>query len=137
MTICVRTASIGAIYVISLAQSGILQVGDRYATNAKLQALAVQRQESHATAGEVFFESYRIFSRDLPELTDLYDGDGQVVQMTRTLCDPRIVVGSIRVIAAGSSASILAGNGKCYTADSRIKHIRQYPRPKPITPSNC
>lgn len=137
MTICVRTASIGAIYVISLAQSGILQVGDRYATNAKLQALAVQRQESHATAGEVFFESYGIFSRELPVLTDFYNGDGQVVQMTRTLCDPRINVGSIRIIAAGSSASILAGNGKCYTADSRIKHIRQYPGPQSTSPVDC
>jgi spore germination protein PE len=37
-------------------------------------------------------------------------------------------VGCIRVIAAGSASSIQAGNNMRLLGDSRIKHIRQYPK---------
>ncbi|WP_425453491.1 hypothetical protein [Paenibacillus prosopidis] len=38
---------------------------------------------------------------------------------------------------AASSASVQAGNGKRYTADSRIMNIRQFARPRPVLPVGC
>jgi spore germination protein PE len=130
----IRTANIGWITIISAASSAAVQFGDRGETNARLRALALQRQESHSTAGDVFFESYPVFYRDLPKLIDPDYDNGQVLALERSNCSPNITVGCIHIIAAGSSASILAGNGMNLTADSRIKHIRQYPRPRPVPP---
>jgi len=133
----IRTAHIGAFLLTSIAQAGIVQFGDRGETNARLRALAVQRQESHLTAGDFFFESYDIFNRQLPVLTDPDYDEGNVIRIHRTNCSPNINVGIVRIIAAGSAASLLAGNSKCYTAESRIKHIRQYQLPKPYPPIGC
>lgn len=133
----VRTANIGALCITSAASSAIVQIGDRGVTTARLRSLSVQRQEDHRTAGDVYFESYRIFSRPLPALYDPDYDHGQVIQLNRIHACPNITVGNIRVIAAGSAASIQAGNGMRIISDSRIKHIRQYPRPKPIPPVGC
>lgn len=133
----IRTAYVGSVCIISASQSAIVQFGDRAETNAKLRALALQRQEDHLTGGDVFFESYAIFDRPLPEFIDPDFDRGQVVQLQRTNCSPHIAVGHIQVIAASSSASLLVGNGMRLTGESRIKHIRQYPRPKPFPPVGC
>lgn len=101
-------------------------------------ALAVQRKEDHARSGDVYFESYRIFARPDPVLIDPDFEAGRVIRTTRTHCDPCIRVGFVRVIAAGNSSSIHIGNGHCITGQSRIKHIRQYPKESiagPETPS--
>lgn len=123
----VRTATVGFIRLISVAQAGVVQFGDRAETRAKLRALAVQRKEDHLTSGEVFFESYEIFSRPLPILIDPEFDNDQEMALFRTNCAPNITVGYIQVIASGSAASIQIGNGVNLYADSRIKHIRQYP----------
>lgn len=133
----IRTANVGTLWIISAAQSAAVQLGDRGETNAKLRALAIQRQEDHTTAGDFFFESYPFFYRPLPVLVDPDYDNNQVVKLSRTHCAPNITVGSIRVIATGSSASIQAGNGMRLTADSRIKHIRQFARPRPVPPAGC
>ncbi|MBD2869520.1 spore germination protein GerPE [Paenibacillus arenilitoris] len=133
----IRESNIGSICIVSAASSAVVQVGDRGETNARLRALAVQRQEDHTRAGDVFFESYTIFSRDMPELTDPDYEEGRVIRLDRVNCSPRITVGCIHIIAAGSAASVLAGNGMRLTADSKIKHIRQYPRPRPYPPAGC
>lgn len=129
-TFPIRTANVGSICIISVGQAAVIQLGDRAETNSRLQALAVQRQEEHTTAGDVFFESYPIFYRPMPILVDPDYDNGQVIQLNRTNCVPNITVGRIQVIAAGSAASIQAGNGMCLTGESRIKNIRQYPRPR-------
>ncbi|CAM3961964.1 spore germination protein GerPE [Paenibacillus alkaliterrae] len=133
----IRTANVGAICIISAAKSASVQLGDRGETKAKLRAIALQRQEDHTTAGDVFFESYPIFYRPFPVLNDPVDDNGAVIQLDRVNGSPNITVGCIRVTAAGSAASILAGNGMHLTADSRIKHIRQYPRLHPTPPAGC
>jgi spore germination protein PE len=133
----IRTSNVGFVLVISASQSAIVQFGDRAETNAKLRAIALQRQEDHLTAGNVFFESYPFFSRRLPELNDPDFDNGQVLQLNRTNCYPNINVGFIHLIAASSSASVQVGNGMCLRGESRIKHIRQYPRPKPVPPVGC
>ncbi|WP_028610406.1 spore germination protein GerPE [Paenibacillus harenae] len=130
----IRTANIGSVCIISAASSAVVQFGDRGETNARLRALALQRKEDHTTAGDVFFESYTVFYRDMPKLIDPDYDSGQVLALERSNRSPHINVGCIHIIAAGSSSSILAGNGMNLTADSRIKHIRQYPRPRPLPP---
>lgn len=127
----IRTAQVGAICVISAASGAAVQFGDRGETNAKLSALAVQRAEDHTSAGDVYFESYPLFNRQLPELTDpLYD-TGKLLRYNRTNGSPCILVGYIRIIAAGSASSIQIGNSMRVTSESRIKHIRQYPKQEP------
>ncbi|MFF2887738.1 spore germination protein GerPE [Paenibacillus sp. NPDC057967] len=123
-----RSSQIGAICIISASSSTAVQFGDRRRTDARLMALAVQRKEDHARSGDVYFESYRIFSRPDPILVDPAFDKGRVIRMSRTNCDPCISVGFIRIIAAGNSSSIHIGNGHCVTGNSRIKHIRQYPK---------
>jgi spore germination protein PE len=123
----VRTATVGFLRIISVAQAGIVQLGDRAETKAKLRALAVQRKEDHLTAGEVYFEAYEIFSRPLPILIDSEFDNAQGIELFRTNCAPNITVGYIQVIASGSAASIQIGNGVNLNAESRIKHIRQFP----------
>ncbi|CAM4525106.1 spore germination protein PE [Paenibacillus endophyticus] len=133
----IRTANVGSICIISVAQAGTVQFGDRAETHAKIRALALQRQEDHTTAGDIFFESYSLFYLPLPALVDPDYDNGEVVSVIRANCSPNITVGNIQVIAAGSSASIQIGNGMEMTGESRIKHIRQYPRPKPVPPVGC
>ncbi|WP_165861219.1 spore germination protein GerPE [Paenibacillus paeoniae] len=129
-----RTSQIGAICIISASSSTAIQFGDRCRTDARLMALAVQRKEDHAKSGDVYFESYRIFSRPNPILIDPEFDEGRVIRTTRTNCDPCIRVGFIRVIAAGNSSSIHIGNGQCVSGQARVKHIRQYPKEKMTQP---
>lgn len=123
-----RTSQLGAICIISAATSSAVQFGDRCRTDARLLALALQRKEDHVTSGDVYFESYRMFSRPDPILIDPAFDEGRVIRMSRTHCNPCIRVGFVRVIAAGNSSSIQIGNGHSITGNSRIKHIRQYPK---------
>lgn len=133
----IRTARIGAVCLIDVSLSGAVQFGDRGETNARLRALAVQRKEDHTTAGDVFYESYRIFDREWPELVDPEYEAGQVVNIKRVNCNPYITVGYVHVIATGAASSLLAGNSMRAHMESRIKHIRQYPRPRPVPGAFC
>lgn len=124
----IRTAEIGIISVIDVSQSGNVQLGDRGYFKPLLRALAVQRQEEHAKAGNAYFESYDIFNRPLPILYDPAADAEEAVVISRTNHSPRISVGCINVIAVGSSSSLQAGNTMCVTAESRISNIRQFKR---------
>lgn len=123
----VRTSQVGVLSIIGASSSTTVQLGDRGETDAKARALAVQRQEEHLTAGEVFFESYDVFSRPLPVLTDPAYEAGQVIQTWRSNAQPCIRVGCIRVTAAAVASTIQIGNGRSVRGEARIKHIRQYP----------
>ncbi|WP_424766198.1 spore germination protein GerPE [Paenibacillus sp. sgz302251] len=129
-----RTANLGSLCIISASQTACVQLGDRGQTTASLQALSLQRQQDHTSAGDVFFESYPIFNRAPPILNDAEYDNGQVVNLERVNLSPNICVGSVHIIAAGAASSIQAGNGMRLTTYSRIKHIRQYPRPRPVPP---
>lgn len=130
----VRTAAIGGVYMISASSSAFVQFGDRGVTNAFIRAIAVQRAEDHWTAGHAYFESYDIFWRPRPSPAAIAP-DGGEASMESIHLDPYIRVGCIRIIAAGNSSSVQAGNGKAVIAESRIKHIRQYPqRSSPPSP---
>ncbi|MCQ6560413.1 spore germination protein GerPE [Paenibacillus mendelii] len=132
----IRTAELAVLEIISASGSSIVQVGDRSEIDAKLRALAVQRQASHAEAGEVYFESYSVFDRPVPAIIEPVDEQTTVHVTTRNL-QPRICVGCVEVIAVSSSSLILIGNGMNTRCESRVKHIRQYAGSKPTPPLGC
>ncbi|RXZ78301.1 spore germination protein GerPE [Paenibacillaceae bacterium] len=117
-----RIARVEKIDVVNVSLSGIVQLGDHCEFTPTLKALAVQRAISHEQAGDVYFESYAIFTRPLPELPC----GNQDVHMSRCNVRPDITVGSIHILGVGSAALLQAGNGCLVRAESRIKHIRQY-----------
>ncbi|WP_127530076.1 spore germination protein GerPE [Paenibacillus kobensis] len=121
----IRTSEVQGIYVNTLSQAGMLQIGDRSESNAVLRALAVQRQEDHPYAGDVFFESYVIFDRPIPAFIDANDPDSFVVTHRWNAC-PVISVGCISITSAGAAAQIVIGTGQTHRSEARIKHIRQY-----------
>lgn len=122
----IRVAQIALVSVIDVSLSAIVQFGDRGEAAPRLNALAVQRAIDHNKAGSVYFESYPIFDRPLPKLIDPVADAGEEVSIKRINHCPRINVGCVYVTGVGSSASLLAGNAMRTTAESRIKHIRQY-----------
>ncbi len=122
-----RTSMLGLLNIVNVSSASVIQLGDREETNAKLQALAVQRQAGHRQSGDAFFESYPIFARERPTLIDA--ADTELIHQTTTHLSPHIHVGIIRVLAVSSAAHVLAGNSCHLVADSRIKHIRQYAKP--------
>jgi len=129
-----RTSEVQGIYVNTLAQAGVLQVGDRSESNAMLRALALQRQEDHPYAGDVFFESYVIFDRPIPAFVDANDPDSFVVTHRWNACKT-IAVGCISIISAGASAQVVIGTGQTHRSESRIKHIRQFRGSHPVPPA--
>ncbi|GLX69130.1 spore germination protein GerPE [Paenibacillus glycanilyticus] len=122
----IRVAQIGLVSVVDVSLGAIVQFGDRAEATPRLNALAVQRAIDHTKAGSVYFESYPIFNRPLPSLVDPVADSGEDVSIRRFNHCPRINVGCIYVTAVGSTSSLLAGNAMRTTAESRIKHIRQY-----------
>ncbi|MCK9857267.1 spore germination protein GerPE [Paenibacillus sp. ATY16] len=122
----IRVSQIGLVSVVDVSIGAIIQFGDRAEGSPKLNALAVQRAIDHTKAGSVYFESYPIFDRPLPKLIDPVADAGEDVRVKRVNHCPRINVGCISVVGVGSTSSLLAGNAMRTTAESRIKHIRQY-----------
>lgn len=129
----VRVSHLGKINIISASSASIVQFGDRGSVNAKVQALAVQRQQKHSRRGEMFFESYSVFSRPLPEIIEPATEDTRV-HMSVTNIQPRICVDSVSIIAVSSCGLIFVGNGLTSTSETRVKHIRQYSAAPPLPP---
>lgn len=133
----IRTAEIGIVYVISASQASVIQIGDRATAEANLRGVAVQREEAHTRAGNVYFESYPIFDRPLPVLIDPEGEAQEVVPVERTSRSGLICVGCVSVTAMSSSAILQAGNGMAFTAESRISNIRQFAAPSQRPPIGC
>ncbi|WP_229750253.1 spore germination protein GerPE [Paenibacillus nasutitermitis] len=129
----IRVSEVGYFHLISVGDSSIVQFGDRADLNASLRALAVQRQSDHLLEDDVYFEAYSIFSRPRQAYPSLKNFDDGYMTVKTCHLQPRIHVGCIEIIAASASASILIGNGRNQTAESRIKHIRQYAKPPSTT----
>ncbi|WP_052703148.1 spore germination protein GerPE [Paenibacillus beijingensis] len=126
----IRTAEIGSIDIILVSLSGVVLIGDTTDINAKLRALAVQRQMDHTAGGTVEFESFGLFSLPQPALRPI--GERGVKVNTVNEC-PRICVGSIKTMSVGASSVLLAGNTVNFTGDARIKHFRQFSGPLPYS----
>ncbi|MBD3918656.1 spore germination protein GerPE [Paenibacillus sp. PR3] len=128
-----RVSEVQGINLINISQAGVMQLGDRSESNAMLRALAIQRQKDHPYAGDIFFESYVIFSRPIPAIIEA-DDDDSVVQTYRLNQNPCISVGCISIISAGASSQIVIGRGQTHRSESRIKHIRQFAGQQPLPP---
>ncbi|EFM09916.1 spore germination protein [Paenibacillus curdlanolyticus YK9] len=129
-----RTYEVGGIDINTISQAGVLQIGDRVESTAMLRGLAVQRQEDHPYAGDVFFESYTIFDRSIPVIVDANDDDS-IVEMERFNACPLLSVGCITITSAGAASQIVVGCQKSHRAESRIKHIRQFAGRRPLPPA--
>ncbi|MFC5652174.1 spore germination protein GerPE [Paenibacillus solisilvae] len=129
----VRVSELGSLEIISIAGSSIVQLGDRAELNASVRGLSVQREINHEDAGDAYFESYSIFDKPLPAFPAPSSEDDYLF-MRKQNKNQRISVGCIYVIAVSSAASILIGNGMKTTAESRIKHIRQFAEYSSPTP---
>lgn len=128
-----RVSEVQGIRLLNISQAGVMQLGDRSESNSMLRAIALQRQEDHPYAGDVFFESYVIFSRPIPEIIDANDDDS-IVQTYRLNQNPCISVGCIAITSAGAASQIVIGRGQTHRAESRIKHIRQFAGHQPLPP---
>ncbi|TYP72716.1 spore germination protein GerPE [Paenibacillus methanolicus] len=129
----VRVSHLGKINIISASSASIVQFGDRGEVNAKVQALAVQRQQRHSRRREMFFESYSVFSRPLPAIIEPTN-EFTDVNMSVTNVQPRICVDSVGIIAVSSCGMIFVGNGLTSTSETRVKHIRQFSAALPLPP---
>lgn len=122
----IRTAEIGRVSILDVSLSAVVQFGDRGEFTPVLRAIATQRQGDHLESGNVYFESYSIFFRPLPQLIDPAVDADEAIAITRINHSPSICVGQIKLIGVGAASSFQAGNSMCTITDSRIKHIRQY-----------
>jgi spore germination protein PE len=123
----VRTSRVGSVRLISASTGSFIHFGDSAELNARLKALAVQREADHLIAGEVFFESYAIFTRKLPNLLDSDPLQAEVTMSVQNK-EPVICVGCLDVTVASSASVVHIGNGKLVRNESRVKHIRQFAR---------
>jgi spore germination protein PE len=128
-----RISEVRGIQILNISLSGVLQLGDRSESNSMLRAIALQRQEDHNLSEDVFFESYVIFSRPIPAITDANDDDS-IVQTYRLNQCPRISVGCMNITNVGASAQVVIGRGQNHRAESRIKDIRQFAGHHPLPP---
>ncbi len=126
----VRVSALGRLCIVSASAASAVQIGDREEFSSKVRALALQREAGHAEAGNVYFESYSIFSRELPSLPDSMKEE-QAGEMSRSNRKPRITVGCVDVTAVSAAASVHVGNARNVRGEARIKHIRQFARPRP------
>lgn len=131
----IRISELGSLEIISVGSASIVQLGDRAELNASIRGLAVQRAIDHKDAGDAYFESYSIFDRPLPSLPAPSSENDQLI-MRKQNKNQRISVGCIYMIALSGAASLLVGNGMQITAESRIKHIRQFAHQVPASPAS-
>jgi spore germination protein PE len=136
-----RTSHVHTLNVTNISLSGIVQLGDHSEYNPVLRALAVQRETDHAKEDKVYFESYMLFSRPLPDVCDHpffqqpLAADTEVELFQRVNRNPNITVGCISALGVGASSLLQIGNGCSRQTESRIKHIRQFSASRPfVTP---
>ena len=121
MTIQCRVSEIGAIKVNIITDAAVMQIGDSQTVDLADIAIALQRQYPDYRGDETRFGSYPIFSLPLPPAPG--PPGASLVSRSPT---GRIRVGIVDVIALRASSYLQAGCAGHLTAESRIKHIRQY-----------
>ncbi|MFD2116094.1 spore germination protein GerPE [Paenibacillus yanchengensis] len=117
-----RSALIGGIDITSIASAATFQVGDRHTSNATTRALAVQQKLDSAAQMEVDFSQFPFFQSTMPSIDTYVPPENN--QFHRTLQQDKIQVGFVRILAASTAATVLAGNSSRYHADARVKHFR-------------
>lgn len=121
MTIECRLSVIGTVKVNASSDASVLQFGDSREVDLTDRAIALQRKLANDRGDETRFASYPIFTLPLPRFPEQAAG----TLASRSYGNP-IQVGSIRLTALRASSYLHAGCAEQLTAESRIKHIRQF-----------
>ncbi|MFD1708028.1 spore germination protein GerPE [Siminovitchia sediminis] len=116
-----RNSLVEVIAVKSLEFSSIVEVGDTVHTNARSNALAVQRNKELFFTDEGNFQSFDTFSKPV-----LIPGLPRIIPSTVKYNEcSDIKVGKIHIIGISSSAVIQVGAANHIETEARVLHIRQ------------
>ncbi len=115
-----RTSKVDSLKVDSLALSSIIQIGDSTCITTFTRAIAVQRQKELFYSNEGNFNSFPIFSFQLP-----IEPIVEPITIGSTSLHPLIKVDSIDIIGMSSSAVLHIGSSRHFQGESRTLHIRQ------------
>ncbi|KAA9027511.1 spore germination protein GerPE [Niallia endozanthoxylica] len=115
-----RTSKVDSLKVDSSALSSVIQIGDSTCITAFSRAIAVQRQNELFYSNEGNFNSFPIFSFQLP-----IEPIVEPITIGSTSLHPLIKVGSIDIIGMSSAAVLHIGNSRHFQGESRTLHIRQ------------
>ena len=121
MTIERRTSVIGTVKVDASSNGSVAQFGDSREVRLTDRAIAVQRRIPDYEGDETRFASYPIFSLPLPRMPE--QPDDAIASRSR---GNAIQVGTVRLLSMSASSYLHAGCTDRLTAQSRIKHIRQF-----------
>lgn len=115
-----RVSQVQKVYITSLSNSSIAQIGDSKCINAISRALAVQREAEIFFGNEGEFSQYPIFSEPIP-LPPLEDE----LRFQKIDLAPCIKVSHIKINGLASASIFHIGNSDSVYMESRVKHIRQ------------
>jgi spore germination protein PE len=115
-----RVSQVQKIYITSLSNSSITQIGDSNCINAFSRALAVQREAEIFFGNEGDFSQYPIFRETIP-LPPLEDE----ISFQKIDLAPCIKVSHIKINGLASASIFHIGNSENVYMESRVKHIRQ------------
>jgi spore germination protein PE len=121
MSIQCRNTTLLRLFVNTVSNSGIVQLGDVNETSQRSKALAIQRAIANYEEDEFHFASYELYY--LPKKTLQ-----PCVPVNFQSCSPlpNINIGFVRAVGVSASSILRVGCGGPLRAESRIKHIRQF-----------
>lgn len=108
--------------IISLGDTGTVQIGDTNSMEAKKRAIAVQRDVATFSDEELPFEAFHIFRDDeitIPTRTTS-------VRMKRINKNPFICVDNIIITIVSDAATLHIGSIEYVFNNSRIRQIRHF-----------
>ncbi|WP_259455616.1 spore germination protein GerPE [Bacillus sp. PK3_68] len=115
-----RTSIVKNIYVTTVADSSVLEIGDSANMTLRNNALAVQRQAELFFGNEGNLNNYPLFSKMIP-IPQINEN----ITVTRYNLSPFIHVSHINIVGVASSSVLQIGSTGKINLESRIKHIRQ------------
>ncbi len=119
-----RSTILIRLFVNTVSDAGIVQIGDGENTDMSSRAIAVQRAIANFEDDEFAFESYPIFY--LPKLVP----EAEVPVDFRSESPwPTLHIGSVRALGVSSSSTLRVGCSGPVQGISRIKHIRHFNQP--------
>lgn len=121
MSIQCRCTKLGSLFVNTISQSAIVQLGDSDSVKLTTRALAVQRAIPDSKADEFRFASYPIFFRppftiQLPPVTT-FNSNSPLAE---------IRIDSVETLGVAASSYLRVGCGGPLKGETRIKHIRHF-----------
>ncbi|WP_257347036.1 spore germination protein GerPE [Pseudalkalibacillus decolorationis] len=115
-----RASIVQKVQIHTISSSSMFQAGDTRFLTPFAKVIAVQKQVSSYNEDEHPFEKYAIFSKRLP-LPDF-----EAIQVCTVNEGKAIHVNTINILGVAASSAVRIGNTDFITAESRVKHIRQF-----------